>query len=228
MKIQKIKKKNTYEIVLEQLKDLIVNKELKPGEKLPGERDLAKEFQVSRTSIRIALKLLAFMNFVEIKPGKGIFVASNSRLKDTFARVEWIGSFQRNPLIELIEARKGIEPYMAELAAIHATEEDISEMEKELEKMALSIQRKKYGIEEASCFHEMIFKASGNLILRQIGENLKSLMYESKKVSMKEGNRAHESLSEHRGILEAIKERNPELARQRMFNHLINVEKNLR
>ncbi|RKX86747.1 MAG: hypothetical protein DRP57_00790 [Spirochaetes bacterium] len=227
-KLKKIYKKSAYEMILEQLKELIINGDFSPGQKLPGERILSQRFQSSRTSVRIALKLLEFMKLIEIKPGKGIFVVSNNTSIGHYPQFEWLHKLKQHPLMDLIEARKGIEPYMAELAAEHATVEDINKMEKELESMKLSIKNQKYGIEEASCFHELIFSASGNLILCQIGKSLKSLMYESKKISMTEGNRASQSLKEHQNILYAVKKHDKNLARQTMLKHLNNVEKNLK
>ena len=223
-----VSKKNTYEIVLEQLKSLIISGDIRPGEKLPGERVLADKFKVSRTSVRMALKLLEFMNLVEIRHGSGIVVTSQQVLNKASIHFEWMEILKQHPLMDLIEARKGFEPYMAELAAKNATEEDIIAMEMDLKDMESTIKSKDHGIKQASFFHELIFRSSKNIILNQIGLMLKNLMNESKKVSMTRRASASQSLREHREIFDAIKQHNQELANKKMYQHLINVEKNLK
>ena len=227
-KLKIVSRKNTYEIVLEQLKNLIISGDIPPGQKLPGERILADKFKVSRTSVRIALKLLEFMNLVEIRHGSGIVVTSQQVLYKASIHFEWMEILKQHPLMDLIEARKGFEPYMAELAAKNATKEKIIAIENYLKDMELSINNKNNGIKQASSFHELIFKASNNIILNQIGLMLNSLMYESKKVSMTRKTGISQSLKEHREIFDAIKQHNPKLANEKMYQHLINVEKNLK
>ena len=168
------------------------------------------------------------MNLVEIRHGSGIIVTSQQVLNKASIHFEWMEILKQHPLMDLIEARKGIEPYMAELAAKNITEEEITAIENDLIDMEISIKNKNNGIEEASSFHELIFKASKNIILNQIGLMLKSLMYESKKVSMTRRKSVSQSLREHKEIFNAIRQHDQKLANERMYQHLINVEKNLK
>ncbi len=226
-KISTVHKKNTYEIIIEQLKDLILSGDLKPGQKLPGERELAKKFGASRNSLRLALKVLEFMHLVEIRHGLGVFVSSKDTVNHAIFDLNWLDQSLQHPLMDLIEARKCFEPFMAALCATNATDSDIQEMENDLDSMEKSLQRKQHGVEQATVFHEMIFDSTQNFVLRQIGIMLQNLMDESKKVSLSRLEHTSQSLLEHREILEAIKKRDPAESSSKMLKHLESVQKHL-
>jgi len=226
-KINIVQKKNTYEIIIEQLKALIISGELKPGQKLPGERTLSKKFGASRNSLRLALKVLEFMHLVEIRHGLGVFVTSKENMNQAVLNFNWLEYSRKHPLMDLIEARKCYEPFMASLCAQNASDKKIREMESDLKSMEESLRRKEHGAEQASIFHELIIDSTQNFVLRQIGIMLKSLMDESKKVSLSRLEHTSQSLEEHKEILEAIKNRNPDEASARMLNHIESVQKHL-
>jgi GntR family transcriptional regulator, transcriptional repressor for pyruvate dehydrogenase complex len=226
-KINAVRKKNTYEIIIEQLKDLIITGELKPGQKLPGERDLAKVLGASRNSLRLALKVLEFMRLIEIRHGLGVYVAAKEDLNEAILNFHWFEMSAHHPLLELLEARKCFEPFMTALCARNATESQIAEMEKDLQTMEECLERKELGVEQASIFHTIILNSAGNFILLQIGTMLRNLMDESKRVSLSNLEYTRQSLDEHRGILEAVKNKDPETAAARMLAHLESVQQHL-
>jgi GntR family transcriptional repressor for pyruvate dehydrogenase complex len=129
--------------------------------------------------------------------------------------------------MDLIEARKCFEPFMAALCAKNASESDIKEMENDLESLEKSLRRKQHGVEQASVFHKLILDSAQNFVLRQIGLMLQSLMDESKKVSLSRLEYTSQSLLEHREILEAIQNRDPAEASAKMLKHLESVQKHL-
>ena len=226
-KINTVRKKNTYEIIIEQLKELIITGDLKPGQKLPGERDLAKVLGASRNSLRLALKVLEFMRLIEIRHGLGVYVATKEDLNKAILNFNWFELSAHHPLLDLLEARKCFEPFMTALCAQNATESQIEEMEKDLQTMEECAKRNELGVEQASIFHTIILNASGNFILLQIGTMLRNLMDESKRVSLSKLEYTRQSLDEHRGILEAIKNRDPETAAAHMLSHLESVQRHL-
>jgi GntR family transcriptional repressor for pyruvate dehydrogenase complex len=226
-KISTVHRKNTYEIIIEQVKDLILSGDLKPGQKLPGERILAKKFGASRNSLRLALKVLEFMHLVEIRHGIGVFVSSKDVVNHAILNLNWLDQSRQHPLMDLIEARKCFEPFMTALCAKNASESDIREMENDLDSMEKSLRRKQHGVEQASVFHKLILDSAQNFVLRQIGLMLQSLMDESKKVSLSRLEYTSQSLLEHREILEAIQNRDPAEASAKMLKHLESVQKHL-
>ncbi len=226
-KINAVRKQNTFEIILDQLKELIISGEFQPGQKLPGERILAKKFGASRNSLRLALKVLEFMHLVEIRHGLGVFIASSENIERAVLNLNWFEAMHQNPLMDLIEARKCFEPFMASLCAQRASESNIAELEKDLKLMEEGLEKKEHGREPATMFHETILSSSDNFILRQISLTLKNLMSESKKISLSKLEHSRQSLKEHREILDAIIERDPEKARTLMLKHLESVEEHL-
>ncbi len=227
-KINPIHKTNVHEMILEQLEKLILSGDLKPGEKLPGERSLSEKFGASRNSVRVALKLLEFMNLLEVRPGSGVYVASSPNVRQAAIKSHWTELVKQHPLIDLIEARQSLEPAVAGLAAQNATEEEIIKMDAELSSNEEELSKKGLAAKHASRFHELLFGSTHNIILEHIGAMLQSLAAESKKVSLSSNKNIRQSLTEHREILEAVKNRDSELAAHRMKEHLTGVQRHLR
>lgn len=227
-KLNMVKKQSTYEIIIEQLQELIMSGTLKPGQKLPGERVLSEKFGSSRNSVRLALKLLEFMNLLEVRPGSGVYISSSKNLSDASINLNWKNIAKHHPLMDLIETRKCFEPFVAALAAENATESEIEEMEENLEIMENGIKINKEVITQAARFHELIYKSSKNIILNQIGHMLHNLSDESKKISLRKYEHTIQSLEEHKKIIFSIKERDPNLASESMRDHLLSVEEHLK
>ena len=163
--LKPIQKKRVSDLIVEQIDEMIVSKKLKPGQILSSERELVIELQVSRASLREALRILESMGVIEIKPGRGIFVADMAN--SLFAPFEvWLES-HRESLIEQFEVRLVIEPDSAYFAAQRASHELILEMKKSLEQFIYC----KDGnntigmIEYDSGFHNLIAKATNNRTL---------------------------------------------------------------
>lgn len=227
-KLNIVKKQNTYEIIVEQIEELILSGELKPGEKLPGERVLSTKLGSSRTSVRLAIKLLEFMNLLEVRPGSGVYVVPKDILEKATINNKIQNLIVQHPLMDLIEARKCFEPFMAALAAENSTAEEIAEMENNLESMEKRIEKGEEIIKQAVTFHELIYKASKNIILNQIGLIIHNLSDESKRVTLLKYEHTVQSLNGHKKILSAIKAHDSNLASEYMLEHLTGVEKHLK
>jgi len=225
-KLTAVRRQNTHEIIIKQLKDLILSGELKPGQKLPGERALSEKFGASRNSVRLALKLLEFINLLEIRPGSGVYVTCRSDVDDIFGSDQLL-LLKRHPLMDLIEARKCFEPYIAALAARNATDQKIVEMEIDLNSMEKAIRESKHAFNQAARFHELLLESCNNIILKKIGRMLQKLSDESKRVSLLKNEHLQQSLIEHREILKAIKAGDPKAASRAMEKHLESVETHL-
>src|SRR5438132_10883587 len=152
MDLAPIKSTRIYEEIVRQIKGLISEGRLKSGDQLPAERDLAEKFLVRRTSVREALRALESVGLIEIRPGEGTFVREISvdALVEPLALVMLS---QREALGELFEARRLIEPAIAELAATRATPEEIQEMERILEEQAKEVGRGRTGLAQDAQFH---------------------------------------------------------------------------
>src|SRR3989475_9716028 len=111
-----IKSTRIYEEIVRQVKQLIAEGRLKTGDRLPPERELAEKFVVSRTSVREALRALESLGFIEIRAGEGTFVREMS-VDELVGPLALVLTSQREAIGELFEARRGLEPAIAALAA---------------------------------------------------------------------------------------------------------------
>jgi GntR family transcriptional repressor for pyruvate dehydrogenase complex len=129
-----IKTKRIYEEIVEQLKELISKGELKHGQKLPAERELAESLGVSRASVREALTALEAIGILDIRPGEGTFIRETS-VSTTFAPLTMILEMEQNSISQLMEVRRVLETEIAALAVQRATEEDLARIEENLNRM---------------------------------------------------------------------------------------------
>lgn len=105
------------------ISDMIYQKNMKSGTKLPGENELAKLFEVSRNTVRKAVKILCEKNILDVVPGSGTYVSQKQNLSDDLLELSLITD-KKKLVSDLVEVRLLIEPYMAALAAEKATVEE--------------------------------------------------------------------------------------------------------
>ena len=131
MEFKEIAHIRLYESVLEQIMNLIKNAELKPGDRLPPERELAEKLSISRGSLREAFRVLESRGLIKSKPGGGRFIRELK--KDSLVHTENIVlGLEKSSILELLEAREIFEVKIAEIAAKRATKEDVALIEKVL------------------------------------------------------------------------------------------------
>ncbi|MDR3559917.1 MAG: GntR family transcriptional regulator [Negativicutes bacterium] len=200
------------EVVSEALREAIVNQTLKPGERLM-EIQLAEELGVSRTPIREAIRRLELEGFLIMVPRRGTYVADLT-IKD---------------INEVFEIRTALDVLAAGLAAERITEEELEQMERLLVQIGEYIDRNDAeGIVEADGqFHDILYRASRNDRLVGIISNLREQFTRFRTISMAYPGRIKNTLEEHRRLVEAIGQRNPELAQQYASEHMENAEQTL-
>ncbi|MEW6726070.1 GntR family transcriptional regulator [Desulforudis sp. 1088] len=200
------------EVVFESLREAIITGRLRPGERLM-ELQLAEELGVSRTPVREAIRKLELEGFVVMVPRKGAYVAGITD-KD---------------ITDVFEVRSALEALAAGLAAERITEEEIEELERLVVRYAetTSSQNIQAIVEEDTKFHDVIYRASRNQRLIQIVTNLQEQIQRFRLTTLSRPGRTKEALVEHRKIVEAISERNIELAQQLAREHIESAENSL-
>ncbi len=149
--------------------DLIRERELQPGERLPTARELARLFDVATPTMREALRKLQATGVVDIRHGSGIYVR-NAEHRLVVANPEY-GDLESHTILQIIEARVLVEPYLAELAARTIDSSTLETIDTLLDQAAAEVQLRNY-LETNVQFHTIIARASGNLVLAQIIESL--------------------------------------------------------
>jgi len=217
-----VRRNKVYEEVAKQIERLILQK-LQPGDKLPSERELAEMLQVSRSSIRDAIRSLELMGLVEPRQGAGTIVreVSAESLVNPFANV----LKRRQELVgELLDFRKMLEPPLAARAATHASPDEISEMEEILQRQEGKLSQGELAIAEDAEFHYSIALASGNSIVLKVIDILMDLLRDTRERSLQLKGRPERSLAGHRRILAAIKRHDAGAAKDAMRRHIEDIE----
>lgn len=225
-----VKSNKISEHIIEQFRKAIFEGRLKPGDKLPSEKELLKTFNVSKATLREALRSLEILGFLEIRKGVsgGAFVTEvdMKKAKDCFTNFL---VFKNLSLKDLAEVRLILEPYIAEKAALLINEEDLKKLEnlnKECEYVLnnnIPIESRKNEIE----YHRIIGSVTGNPILMFILDFVENLLIDTKKILKPGKEFSLKVLKAHKRIYKALSERNPKKAREEMVKHVLEVEKDL-
>jgi GntR family transcriptional repressor for pyruvate dehydrogenase complex len=209
--------------IVNQMKNLISEGRLKPGDQLPPERDLIKEFEVSRPTLREALKSLIAMGFLEVSPAKRPFVKSmiSERMQDPLSLLI---KTDTQKIFDLIEVRKAMEAWSAFHAAQRATEEDIERLQFIIKEMKSAFEKGLSWEKEDANFHLAIAQATHNTIQTHIMSTIYDLLRESVAKVFTDRAKVKKLLYQHHRIFSAIKNHSPENARDRTLEHLDYVD----
>jgi GntR family transcriptional repressor for pyruvate dehydrogenase complex len=218
-----VRKTKVYEKVVQQIQRLIRDGLLKPGDKLPPERELAEMFQVSRSSLRDAIRALEQMGLVHARQGEGtvVLAPSTESLINPLAAVLL---HERELVGELLEFREMIEPALARRAATYASPEDVEHLEDILRRQKERVHRGELAIEEDSEFHYAIAHAARNGVVLRVLDAFMDLLRESREQSLQVEGRLQKSLEGHRRILQAIRQHHSSAAEAAMRRHIEEIE----
>jgi GntR family transcriptional repressor for pyruvate dehydrogenase complex len=201
----------------------LILKKLKPGDKLPSERELAEMLSVSRSSIRDAIRSLELVGMVEPRQGAGTIVKEVTA--DVVVNPLTNALKRKEELVgELLDFRRMLEPPLAARAATHASTEDTAEMDEILERQQAKLRLGESTIPEDSEFHYAIALASGNTVVLKVLDIIMDMLRDSRERSLQVEGRPQKSLAGHRRILAAIKRHDAEAAKDAMRRHIEDVE----
>lgn len=209
-----------------QLRGMIHRGELRPGDRLPPERDLAKMLGVSRPTLRAGISSLAAIGVLRSRPGAGTFVveAEDSPSLDSVP-LRMMASLHGFTSAEMFEARRSLEMAIAGLAAERATGEQMAAMAEEITEMYASLDEPEQFLVHDMRFHQTVAAASGNRILTSLMNMVATILFDARRKTVKGAKDLKESAEMHRHIYRAIRDRNSEAARNAMRDHLILAQK---
>jgi len=212
-----------YEAVAEQIQRRIIE-DLEPGDALPPERELARMFKVSRSSVRDAIRKLELLGLVEARQGSRTVVREPSA--DALSTPLTSVLLQKRKVVaELLDFRRVLEPPLARRAALHASQEQLAEMEDVLRRQQAKLESGEIAIEEDSEFHYCIARAAENGVLLKVVDVLMDLLRKTRERSLQTAGRQQKSLAGHRRILAALKRGDAAAAAAAMRRHLAEIEK---
>jgi len=205
--------------VVEHVRSLISSGTVRPGDRLPPERELARELKISRSSLRAGIGFLSAMGVLKSRHGAGTFVSSGPPALDS-SSLDVLGTLHGFLPWQMFEARIVIESNVAALAAERATDEHIAELAEEVTEMYASLDDPQEYLIHDVRFHRTIARAAGNPILAALMETITANLYANRRQTIDNAQDLKESSEMHREIYRAIRSHNPAQARLTMEQHL--------
>lgn len=199
---------------------ITIDKKFALGDKLPNENELSEELQVSRTTLREAIRILVAYNVLEIQRGKGTFVKNNSESNELGFKE--LSTIQLN-IKDLYEMRLIFEPQSAYYAAKRASDKELERilyygrLEEEL------ILKKEDRTEVEQAFHKSIAKATHNEFMNRLMPILYQAIDKGVHLSDTNAEMVQNTLNDHRMIMEFLSRRDPEGAKTAMKLHIIHA-----
>lgn len=221
--IKAIEVESPVDKIIRQLKQLISEGHLKPGDRLPAERVLAEKFGVGRTYVRDAIRKLEFYGMLKTSPQSGTYV-SGYNIKMIEGVLNDIITFNKEDFAALIEARYYLEINAARLAAQRRTDEDLAILEAAVADYDLKTKHKENAVQEDMFLHLKIANAAKNsvfesMLLMLLPDIIRNII--EKKICG--DNRGIQAMAEHHEILSAIADKDPDAAGAAMAAHLNDI-----
>jgi GntR family transcriptional repressor for pyruvate dehydrogenase complex len=191
----------------------LLSGQILPGDKLPSERELTEAFGVGRSAVREAIKSFSMLGIVEVRQGSGAYLKTTN--SDLLPKViEWGLLLGERRIDDLVEARRYLEPIVAQLAAVRRTDAAILELHEALERMRSASSTDAFVAADID-FHMLLAQAGGNSILSEVLRSIRALL----EVWIRRA-RDDRSVAEHQAVLEAIVRADPAEAASAMTAHM--------
>lgn len=226
MKAKYIKNGNIPSMIIDQIKENIIHHELKPGDKLPSERELAEMFSVSRTSVREALRSLEIIGIINTAWGDGSYISHD--IEDSLTKsIDMLFSISGHSHEQVFQLRRAVEVETISQAAKRAKKMDVEKLKGILDKMEMASTEQE-GAEYDREFHNEIARLSGNLffinLLKSISNIMLSFIMQAREKVIITVNMPIIK-EQHMEMLHAIEANDDKMARKVMLKHLKTIEK---
>ena len=207
--------------------DLIRRDGLQPGDRLPSVQELARRFSVAGPTMRESLRRLQAIGIIDIRHGSGIYL--KRRTQPIVLPNPHASRLSLKTVLDLLDARLLVEPQLAYLAAGRATEAALRSLKETLTAAAANLAGEDRLLGSLNMdFHRQVAALSGNSVLAEVINSLTAVYEEEQLVVMRLYDNRERDHRQHLGILEAIANRDRELAKRRMHDHLKDVRRVLR
>lgn len=217
-----IKRESLAEIVARRILDMVTAKTLKPGDQLPPERELAEQLNVSRPSVREAVRGLSILGVIKSRHGGGAYITDLDG-DALLGPIRFFLSLEKMNISELYDARSLIEGDVARRAAINMDEIQLAKLDNILTNQEETLKdADEFRLSDFK-FHETIWIGSGNSFLKRIGESLNLLGLEFRRRASERPEVLNQSLRDHRALFDALSMRDPSAAAEAAEKHMQNV-----
>lgn len=222
-----VKSVRLFEEICDQVRSQLIGGQIRPGDKLPPERELADQFGVSRAAVREALRSLETSGLIELRKGpKGgaFMLEEGAPLTQSLSNMLDLG---RIPLSDFTEARILISQVVIRLVCERATEEDFAALDRDVERTAAATQRGELGRDTSyiTDFYDLLAASTGNQMLRYITHSIAELL--SRIINKTRPNPINDMLDLRRKLIASLRARDAETASALLSHHLVTVHQRL-
>ena len=222
--VEPILRESVAEKVVQRVLGLVKAGNLKPGDKLPSEKELMVIFSVSRPTLREALRALSILGVTTTRKGDGSYV-SELKAKDLLRPLEFFVSIEENSLDDIFECRQLLECEMVRKADLKVTDAEIAEFQS-----LINIQKREvedplaFRISDQQ-FHELLATVSGNPVLARVADGMYNMGMEARRRATDIDGVIAQSIEDHQKIVDALRQHDPDRAAKAMNIHLTNIKK---
>jgi GntR family transcriptional repressor for pyruvate dehydrogenase complex len=206
-----LKNQSVVRSVLKRIEEAVLNKELKAGDKLPSEGELARNFGIGKTSVREALRMLEALGIIETRRGEGSFIVDRPSA-DSINPLIYAMLLEQGSNNQILELRQMVEPMYTIMAMEKANDEQLEDLERIVERLEESVRSGKKAVELDMAFHKKVLEMTDNPFIIRIGETV--LQFFSFSISRSIQSNPDICAQDHRRILEAMKQKDVDTVRQ--------------
>lgn len=221
--ISPIKKISVVDQAIERIYELISTNKLRIGDRLPGERELSEALNISRNSLREAIRVLDIMGIICVVPGNGMTLGIPKLNTTILGSLRYLLLQDEEKLLELYETRRILEVECTALAAEKATDEDIKNLWTLFYDLEEHRDDRRYAIDKEINLHNYVAVISGNSILEEMLLSIKGLLRESRESTVPRMGVTDQTIEDQRKILQSITDHNVEKAKVSMMEHINNI-----
>jgi GntR family transcriptional regulator, transcriptional repressor for pyruvate dehydrogenase complex len=219
------------ELIIGQIRDAILDGTTRPGDRLPAEQELVKRFNASRIAVREALKALEASGLLTIRPGSGVFVANtgSTKMSESLYSILRIENISLN---EVTESRLIFEPHVARLAGERITQEDLARLRDNIESTLAVVKSGAPATAENIEFHTLLAESTHNTVIAMTMKTMLEVAREmtsaTEETLAQRTKVSRYSVSDHRKILAALAEKNPQKVYELMYEHIVRIQRDLK
>jgi len=214
----------TNEQVVARVYELIKEQALRPGDRLPPERELAKQLGISRPSLRAGLGSLISMGVLKSRQGAGTFLVDGPPALNS-EPLRLLADLHGFSYEHMFETRSILEVGATGLAAERASGDQLATMAEEITEMFVALKDPQQFLVHDMAFHRAVAAASGNPTLATLVEMVSSILYERRRTTIERAHDFNEALEMHRKIYKAIRSHQPDAAREAMREHIVRAHR---
>jgi len=224
---KKLKRPTLSKLVQEYIKEYVVDNDLRQGDAIPSEGQIAEDLGISRSSVREGVRALESLGIIEVRHGNGLFVRETN-FDAVLKILSYNIMFETSTLLELLHLRRLLESSIISKVVKKINENNLEECRQILMKWEKNLDNNLPFSEQDRLFHKILYRVAGNKLFTNLADVFWVAYRKAESETIPIARSGQSILEHHRRILEAVEDRDAELAKQLMFEHFQEIEERLK